>query len=94
MKSTLLIICLLSIHSCHNQRISCFTGIVQQIENGKDGYTAIVKADDKKIYSATISRVNMTSKYERLNIGDKATFCGDVFGSSDTLNITIVSIRH
>jgi len=36
----------------------------------------------------------MTSKYERLNIGDKATFCGDVFGSSDTLNITIVSIRH
>ena len=53
------------------------TGTAEQIERGKDGYTAIVVSNDNKRYHAVISRVNMQEDYKEIKIGDKATFMGD-----------------
>ena len=48
-------------------------GIIKAMENGKDGYTALLQDTDGKSYRVIISIVNMNksgSKFERFAIGD------------------------
>lgn len=55
-------------------------GLVKEIENGKDGYTAKVLSQANVLYSVTISRVNLERKYaayKRFEVGDKVTISGD-----------------
>jgi hypothetical protein len=73
----------------------CIVGVIKKIDNGKDGYTAIVKTEEGKKYRAVISRVNMSressveSEYRRLNIGDRVQLCGDSIHFGDVISITV-----
>ncbi|MDV6168146.1 hypothetical protein R1T16_06895 [Flavobacterium sp. DG1-102-2] len=56
------------------------SGVVKEINKGKDGYTAKVETADGKKYGATISIPNMTDpkQYRSVNVGDKITVKGEV----------------
>ncbi|HYP50018.1 MAG TPA: hypothetical protein VEQ34_03695 [Pyrinomonadaceae bacterium] len=51
-------------------KIFSVKGKVTEIERGRDGYTAKIKTDDDKIYSAVISSVTLGAQYRDVKIGD------------------------
>ncbi len=67
-------------------------GKVVEIQRGKDGYTAEIKTDDNKIYSAVISSVDLSkSHYKEVKIGDTIDVEGeDVLGNGSTIKVTIL----
>lgn len=72
------------------------TGIVTAIENGKDGYTAQIQTDDKQIYYATISNVNLgenASKYRRFTIGERVSVTGEFWELGTEKRITVRDIN-
>lgn len=57
-------------------------GVIQHIENGKDGYVATLKTEDGQIYNATISIVNLQKhdgEFHRYEIGDTITVSGETW---------------
>lgn len=55
-------------------------GLVKEVENGKDGYTAKVLSQADVLYSVTVSKINLERKnavYKRFEVGDKVTISGD-----------------
>jgi RecJ-like exonuclease len=56
------------------------TGLVKEINKGKDGYTAKLYSESGKLYSATISIPNMKDpkQYRSVNVGDKISVKGEV----------------
>lgn len=58
LKSFCIILFVLVVYSCHNGNYS-FTGTVKNIEQGKDGYNAIIENKEGKQVSVTISRNDM-----------------------------------
>lgn len=54
-----------------------FTGAVKSIEQGKDGYTAIIINKDGQEAMATISRVDMGAAYRAITVGETVTVYGD-----------------
>jgi len=67
-------------------------GKVTQIKRGKDGYTAEIKTDDNKTYSAVISSVNLagSAQYREVKIGDTIEVEGDVLGDGRTIKVTVL----
>jgi RecJ-like exonuclease len=67
-------------------------GKVTQIERGKDGYTAKIKTDDGKTYSAVISSVNLygSGQYREVKIGDVIDVEGEATGDGSTLTVTVL----
>ncbi|CAN5507777.1 hypothetical protein BH10ACI1_BH10ACI1_25020 [soil metagenome] len=68
-------------------------GKVTQIQRGKDGYTAEIKGDDDKTYSAVISSVNMAGpgQYREVKIDDVIEVEGeDVSGDGRTIRVTVL----
>jgi|GEM_PF-502235 len=67
-------------------------GKVTQITRGKDGYTAEIKNDDGKTYSAVVSSVNLagSAQYREVKIGDVIEVAGeDVLGDGgSTIKVT------
>ena len=53
-----------------NGKIFSVKGKVTDIERGRDGYTAKIKTDDDKTYSAVISSVTLGAQYRDVKIGD------------------------
>lgn len=48
-------------------------GVITSIENGKDGYSATVKAEDELTYKVTISMINLQKsggEFKRFEVGD------------------------
>lgn len=76
MKFICLFLILLLCCSCNNGNFS-ITGTVKSIEQGKDGYNAVIVDKDGKEYETTISRNDMGIRYKDLKIGDKAIVYGD-----------------
>ena len=78
-------------HQDHEKTIS---GKVISIKNGKDGYTAEVRTDQKEIYHALISISNLggMENYTRLEIGDKTILKGEVWSKTDPFQIKIREI--
>ncbi|WP_196891238.1 hypothetical protein [Aureivirga marina] len=69
-------------------------GIVESIENGKDGYTARIKANDS-IYYATISFANLGenhTKYKQFMKGDEVYVYGELWFLGDKKQITVRDI--
>ena len=56
------------------------TGVVKEINKGKDGYTAKIETADAKKYGATISIPNLKDpkQFRAVNVGDKITVKGEV----------------
>ena len=69
-------------------------GKVTQITRGKDGYTAEIKTDAGKTYSAVISSVNLagSGQYREVKIGDVIEVEGeDVLGDGgSTIKVTVL----
>lgn len=64
------------------------TGIVLEIQNGKDGYTAWIRTADSREFFATISRANLLQPdtYRTTKIGDTLTVIGNHW-QMDTLTV-------
>ena len=71
------------------------TGEVTEINRGKDGYSATIKAADGKIYTGTISIPNMgdPKKYRNVNIGEIITVTGTTFGPGDDTIIKVTDLK-
>jgi len=80
---------------CAGEAAFSVRGMVDDIERGKDGYMAFIKATDGKMYQAVISRVNMAgnSTYQQLNLGDSITVYGDTTGLGHTISIKVNRIE-
>lgn len=75
------------------------TGKIINIENGKDGYTALIKDANDIQYHAVISRTNLlkanTSEYIRYEIGDKITVSGTFWkDSNEMIYITVEKLSN
>lgn len=67
------------------------SGKVNEINKGKDGYTAILTAEDGKIYYATISIPNLKDpkQYRSVQIGETIKVKGDSWKMEDDNYITV-----
>ena len=67
------------------------TGVVTEIQPGKDGYTARIKTQDGKEYFATISRANLQNPetYRTAQPGDTLTVSGDLWQMEGKDQITV-----
>lgn len=78
-----------------NQENVTVTGKITSVTNGKDGYTAVLQADDKKVYNATISRINLQksgSEYKRYEEGDTITVTGSTW--VDAEGVTYITVTE
>lgn len=72
------------------------TGDVQEIQNGKDGYTAKIITSEKEIYFATISRVNLaenSAQYRPVKIGERISVKGDLRVQAGENHLTVRSLK-
>ena len=63
-------------------------GKVTEIKRGRDGYTAEIKTDNGKTYSAVVSSVNLagSGQYKEVKVGDVIEVEGeDVFGDGGSM---------
>lgn len=70
------------------------TGKVQSIENGKDGYMAMVATKSNGDYNSIVSIVNLggPDNYQRFNIGDKVTLEGALFMNDEVKQLKVEKI--
>ncbi|ATL48726.1 hypothetical protein COR50_17010 [Chitinophaga caeni] len=66
-------------------------GKIQEIVNGKDGYTATVQSTDGAVYFATISHANLKDPktYKSYQVGDSIHVKGDYWKSGEDERITV-----
>ncbi|MES2734173.1 MAG: hypothetical protein V4714_20670 [Bacteroidota bacterium] len=91
--STLIISLFSLLSACSNGGKYSAQGIVQAIENGKDGYTAVLKGDDGKDFDAVISRVKMEKEYKILKVGDTVELFGDTIHLDNKVRILVHQIK-
>jgi hypothetical protein len=68
-------------------------GTVQNIEFGKDGYTASLKDDAGKDFDAVISRVKLQTGYRELKSGEVVKLFGDTMSLDNRLRIIVNKIE-
>ncbi len=66
-------------------------GVVTNINQGKDGYTATLETSTKEEYFVTISHSNLTNheQYKSLKVGDNLKVTGDFWKMEDKNQITV-----
>ena len=71
------------------------TGKVQEIQNGKDGYTAKVATTDNVVYFATISIPNMKDPkdYRRVAVDDTINITGELWKTETENHVTVRSMK-
>ena len=67
-----------------------YTGIVQEIERGKDGYTAKIKTEKGEVFYATVSISNLkeASQYKSVEPGTTIKVKGEHWKMEDQNRIT------
>lgn len=70
------------------------SGKVESIESGKDGYTAKITTDNKEVYFATISIVNVggPQNYKQLKEGEEVTLKGEIWKTDTEKHIKVKEI--
>ncbi|MDI1256115.1 MAG: hypothetical protein PSV16_08420 [Flavobacterium sp.] len=70
-------------------------GTVQEILNGKDGYTAKIETADKEVYYVTISHSNLTdhTQYKTVKVGETLKVTGDSWAMEGKNQITVRAIN-
>lgn len=70
------------------------TGIVNAIQNGKDGYTATLTTLSQETYFALVSIVNLggPDNYVRFDLGDEVVLSGDYWNSDEKNHLTVKKI--
>ena len=84
----------ISCTSMKNDANNPVSGRVESIEGGKDGYTAKITTDNKEVYFATISIVNVggPQNYKQLKIGDVVSLKGEIWKTDDEKHIKVTVI--
>lgn len=84
----LLIALMMASASCSNKPASdSFDGVIESIENGKDGYVAILKDTKGGNFEAIFSIPNMGTNYKRWEVGDALKIKGDTFAINNTFRV-------
>ena len=66
-------------------------GKVIEIQRGKDGYTAKIETDDKKVYSATISSIALEKRYREVKVGESIEVEGEsVLSDGSLIRVTVL----
>jgi len=70
------------------------SGKVESIESGKDGYTAKITTDNKEVYFATISIVNVggPQNYKQLKEGEEVILKGEIWKTDTEKHIKVKEI--
>jgi len=82
----------LSVVSCTtNPKLTTISGTITSIENGKDGYTAVVLTKDGQEYHAVISKINLAKEdtYKRFDAGDAVVLKGESWDSGEEHYLTV-----
>ncbi|MEN2402389.1 hypothetical protein GKZ90_0021545 [Flavobacterium sp. MC2016-06] len=84
----------ISCTSMKNNTNATVSGKVDAIESGKDGYTAKINTENKEVYFATISIVNVggPENYKRFKIGDVVSVKGEIWKTDDENHIKVTEI--
>ncbi|MEH6681801.1 MAG: hypothetical protein V7724_14725 [Sediminicola sp.] len=71
--------------------LSSITGTVRSIENGTDGYTALLKTEKGETYKAlfSIPNMGMNGNYRRVEVGEKVVLLGEIWNMGDEKNILV-----
>ncbi len=72
------------------------SGEVQEVRQGKDGYTAKILTKDHQIYFATISRANLKDKaaqYKTVVVGDVISVKGDIWKMGEETHVTVRDMK-
>lgn len=64
-----------------------YTGVIQSIENGKDGYVAKLKDAKGESFEAIFSIPNMGANFKRWEPGDKLSIKGDTLHINNTYRV-------
>lgn len=69
-------------------------GIVKRIDNGKDGYTAVIETKNDSTFNATISRANLKDpkQYRSFNINEIVKLNGDYWKMGAENQLTVREI--
>lgn len=89
----LVLVSILALNSCSGSKIFSKKGTVQNIEYGKDGYTAYLKDKNGKDFDAVISRVRMEKGYRVLKAGDKVALSGDTIHLDNKVRVLVKQIQ-
>ncbi|MBE9463173.1 hypothetical protein ACFP1I_27820 [Dyadobacter subterraneus] len=81
------------LNSCSGSKIFSQKGTVQNIEYGKDGYTAYLKDKNGKDFDAVISRVRMEKDYKVLKVGDNVALSGDTIHLDNKIRVLVKQIK-
>ena len=70
-------------------------GKVQEIQNGKDGYTAKIETAEKEVYFVTISHSNLKdhTQYKSVKAGETLKVSGDFWKMENENHITVREIQ-
>ena len=68
-------------------------GTVQSTENGKDGYTATLEADDGSDFDAVFSRTKLGDQYRVFAIGERLSVAGDTLHLENKLRVIVSKIN-
>lgn len=69
-------------------------GVVTNISQGKDGYTATLETASKEVYFVTISHSNLANhdQYKTVKVGENLKVTGDFWQMEDKNQITVRAI--
>lgn len=81
----LLVAMMIAMASC--TKSDSFTGVIQGIENGKDGYTATLKDSKGETFEAIFSIPNMGTNFKRWEVGDELSIKGDTIHINNTYRV-------
>ncbi|WP_020604624.1 hypothetical protein [Spirosoma spitsbergense] len=79
--------------SCASPNAFSKKGIVQQIEPGKDGYTASLREPGGSDFDALVSRGRMQQAYRLVKVGDKITVEGDTIHLNQRVLVLVEKIK-
>ncbi|WP_337043522.1 hypothetical protein [Emticicia sp. 17c] len=82
----LLIAFAMGLGACANKP-TAYEGIIETIENGKDGYVATLKDSQGGNFEAIFSIPNMGTQFNRWAVGDALSIKGDTIHINNTYRV-------
>ncbi|MBD2753079.1 hypothetical protein [Spirosoma validum] len=81
------------VNSCARPKPFSIKGVVQQIEPGKDGFTANLLDEHGSEFDALVSRVRMEQSYRVLQIGEEVKLVGDTIHLNGRIRVLVNQIQ-
>ncbi|RYU94196.1 hypothetical protein [Emticicia agri] len=85
---------MIALASCNKPATDSYTGTIESIENGKDGYVAILKDKQGEKFEAIFSIPNMGTNYKRWEVGQELSIKGDTIHLDNTYRVIARSVEE